>query len=329
MLHVLEMIIDHKGSAQTRRFLVRWQGHPPSMDTWEPASSFVHFPAVLDRYVRQHLGSRASASDRRSGLSVTAPALAPPRRTLLSRAAPRVGTQARTQTPGEDSGPLQSVMAEVAHLRTSLQAQELELAALREEMATMQLSQREPVAPVSDHHAPPLPASDSCKLVVSGLAGSVRGCTQITAAFTAFCRGPLRMPSPPSFKVVSTFDARQGAAGGAVLRFQSTADVRRIMEAKTTYLDARCAISIDRNRPRAEREARQTARALHLGPPSRRASTLTAPGSYPRATRTPPSLSCSRLNPHAPAFVPSLRRLVTAVAPASPVATMAPADTPT
>ena len=242
---------------------------------------------------------------------------------------PRVGAQERAQTPCEDPVPLRLVLAEMAQLRVSVQAQELEMAALREELARMQLSQQEPVVPDAEHCDPPLPTSDAHKLVVSGLAGSARDCSQLTAAFTVFCRSTLRMHhSVPPFKVVSTFGARQGAPGGAVLRFSSAEDVRRVMAAKAKFLDASCPISIDRNRPRAEREARRVARALHTGPPSRRASMLAALGSYPRAARTAPPPTPFRLNPNAAAFVPSLRLPVVATAPASTATTTAAADTP-
>ena len=333
VLHVFERILKHKkGSAQNLLFLVRWQGHPPSEDTWEPASSFGNCQTALDHYVREHVGSGAATSRtacRRSGLSVTAAPPAPQRRTQLPRAAPRVGAQERAQTPCEDPVPLRLVLAEMAQLRVSVQAQELEMAALREELARMQLSQQEPVVPDAEHCDPPLPTSDAHKLVVSGLAGSARDCSQLTAAFTVFCRSTLRMHhSVPPFKVVSTFGARQGAPGGAVLRFSSAEDVRRVMAAKAKFLDASCPISIDRNRPRAEREARRVARALHTGPPSRRASMLAALGSYPRAARTAPPPTPFRLNPNAAAFVPSLRLPVAATAPASTATTTAAADTP-
>ena len=48
--YTVETIIAHRGSAARRQFRVRWEGYPPSEDTWEPLSHLAHAKLLVRAY---------------------------------------------------------------------------------------------------------------------------------------------------------------------------------------------------------------------------------------------------------------------------------------
>jgi hypothetical protein len=49
-IYTVEKIIDHKGPANKRFFLVKWQGYPVSENTWEPESNLLTCQDLLAKY---------------------------------------------------------------------------------------------------------------------------------------------------------------------------------------------------------------------------------------------------------------------------------------
>jgi hypothetical protein len=49
-IYTAEKILGHKGPANKRFFLVKWQGYPASENTWEPEENLLTCQGLLDNY---------------------------------------------------------------------------------------------------------------------------------------------------------------------------------------------------------------------------------------------------------------------------------------
>jgi hypothetical protein len=95
---------------------------------------------------------------------------------------------------------------------------------------------------------------------VGGLAVGSQSRPAFAVKLSAFCRDVLLMQTAPLFSVVKVFAAHAGLHS-AIVRFPSTAELQKVMEAKAASLTESSTVSIDYNRPRAERADRAAQRA--------------------------------------------------------------------
>lgn len=152
----------------------------------------------------------------------------------------------------------------------------------------------EPIAP-APLPTPAAPVAQDLKVVVHSLPCSGAATPAVLlSTFTRFCRDQLRMVVVPVMRAVKVFCSRPGTVAG-LLELRSQQDVEALFWAKRQHLGASSPVSINRNRPLAERRRRSAAR--------RAGTRLVAAGVETRIDACGQTRRTSNLRADAPVFV--------------------------